>query len=149
MARFQHVASSLLAALWFGSLSAIGFMAVPRLFALLPTATAGQTAAQLFAAQGWMSVACTLLLLILFRGRLRQWADAQVEEAMQTPRPDLLYMGLLITGLLLAMVLQWAVAPRIAMRQNLGFWHPLGTTLYVAQWLCALVAVSRLALRRN
>ncbi|MDU7587663.1 MAG: DUF4149 domain-containing protein, partial [Acidovorax sp.] len=47
------------AALWWGSLSAIGFMAVPLLFAHLPTpAMAGNMAAQLFAAQTWVSVAC-------------------------------------------------------------------------------------------
>ena len=42
------------AALWWGSLSAIGFLAVPLLFRYLPSpAMAGQTAAKLFAAQTW------------------------------------------------------------------------------------------------
>ena len=53
------------AALWWGSLSTIGFLAVPLLFAHLPTpALAGNTAARLFAAQTWITLACGLVLLI-------------------------------------------------------------------------------------
>ena len=51
------------AALWWGSLSAIGLMAVPLLFRYLPTAAlAGQTAARLFSAQTWVSLVCGALL---------------------------------------------------------------------------------------
>ena len=60
----------LAAALWWGSLSAIGFVAVPMLFAHLPTpAMAGNMAAKLFAAQTWLSVACCMLLLLVSRRR--------------------------------------------------------------------------------
>ena len=42
----------LLAALWWGSLTTIGFLVVPMLFAYLPTpAMAGSMAAKLFTAQ--------------------------------------------------------------------------------------------------
>ena len=60
----------------------------------------------------------------------------------------MLYFGLLITGLLLALLLQLVAAPRIEMRQNLALWHSVGTVFYVGQWLCALVCVIRLAQRK-
>ncbi|MEZ7829897.1 DUF4149 domain-containing protein [Brachymonas denitrificans] len=150
----QHVISSLLAALWLGSLSAIGFMAVPLLFAHLPTPSmAGTMAARLFAAQGWVSILSVLLLVMLFRGRLRDFSEKRYEAGQgvtldNIQRPDMLYFGLLIAGLLLALLLQLVAAPRIEMRQNLALWHSVGTVFYVGQWLCALVCVIRLAQRK-
>jgi hypothetical protein len=40
-------------------------------------------------------------------------------------------------GVLLALLSEWAVAPRILARDNLRLWHSVGTLLYVVQWLCA------------
>ena len=55
--------SFLAAALWWGSLTTVGLLVVPMLFAHLPTpAMAGTMAAKLFAAQIWVSVCCALLL---------------------------------------------------------------------------------------
>ena len=60
--------SFLAAALWWGSLTTVGLLVVPMLFAHLPTpATAGTMAAKLFAAQTWVSVCCALLLLLFSR----------------------------------------------------------------------------------
>ena len=57
---------ALAAALWWGSLTTIGFLVVPMLFASLPSPTmAGYMAAKLFAAQTWVTVACCLVLLLL------------------------------------------------------------------------------------
>lgn len=60
----QRLLSSLptwAAALWWGSLTTIGFLVVPLLFMHLDTpAIAGRMAARLFTAQTWVSVACTL-----------------------------------------------------------------------------------------
>jgi len=55
-----------LAALWWGSLTTVGFFVVPMLFANLPTpAMAGNMAAKLFSAQTWVALICGLLLLLL------------------------------------------------------------------------------------
>ena len=43
--------------------------------------------------------------------------------------------------LLLALVVQYGVSPRIVARQDLKFWHGLGTLLYTLQWACALVTL--------
>ena len=150
-----HVFSSVLAALWLGSLSVIGFMAVPLLFAHLPTlSVAGTMAARLFAAQGWVSIISVMLLVMLFRSRLRDFSGARDEAGEQGASldsirsPDMRYFGLLIAGLLLALLLQLVAAPRIEMRQNLALWHSVGTAFYVGQWLCALLCVIRLAQRK-
>ncbi len=121
-----------LAALWWGSLSSIGFLAVPLLFAHLPTpAMAGNLAAHLFAAQTWVSVACCMGLLLISRPRMAvthyPWARAA--------------MLFIVGGLLLALVVQYGVTPRIVARQNLKFWHGLGTLMYTLQWLCALLTL--------
>ena len=58
--------SFLAAALWWGSLTTVGLLVVPMLFAHLPTpAMAGQMAAKLFAAQTYISIAAFACLLVL------------------------------------------------------------------------------------
>lgn len=123
-ARFPILA----AALWWGSLTAIGFVAVPLLFANLATpAMAGQMAAKLFTAQAWVSIVCGLLILMAQR------------------RPN----ALVLAGLLLALLGEFAVAPRIVARQDLALWHTVGTVFYGLQWLCALVALWKLSARSS
>ncbi len=117
-----------LAALWWGSLTTLGFMVVPMLFAVLPTpAIAGGMAAKLFTAQTWLSMACTLLLLLIFRSKE---ALAQVEYAR-------IATVLIAFGLLAAVLVEFAIAPHIVARENLKLWHGLGSGLYLLQWLAA------------
>lgn len=124
------------AALWWGSLSVIGFMAVPLLFKFLPTpAMAGNMAARLFTAQAWVSVVCGVLLLLAARS---QRPAAPAQHAQTT-------MMFIILGLLLALLIEFAVAPRIVARENLRLWHGAGSLMYGLQWLCAAVVLWRLA----
>lgn len=129
------------AALWWGSLTATGFVMVPLLFAHLPTpALAGQTAARLFAAQTWIAVGCGLLLLFSSR-------SAHESARMDWARGALIFV---VAGVLLALLGEFAVAPRIMSRVNLKLWHSVGSAMYVVQWACAGVVlwkVSRLSLR--
>lgn len=130
----------LAAALWWGSLSAVGFMAVPLLFAHLPTpAQAGQMAARLFEAQAWMSVACCVVLLVLAKRKHAETQEAWAQAAM------LFVVG----GLLLALLVQFGVAPRIVARENLRLWHTVGSGMYLAQWLCAGITLWKTADRRS
>jgi uncharacterized membrane protein len=109
------------AALWWGSLTTLGFGVVPMLFARLGSpAQAGQMAAQLFSAQTWVSVVCGLLLLMALRRRNQAQG-----------------LGWILAGMLLALLVELAVAPRIVARENLAWWHSLGTAMYALQWLCA------------
>lgn len=116
------------AALWWGSLSAIGFVAVPMLFANLPSPTmAGQMAARLFEAQTYISIAACVLLLVLSKRKHEQTMEQWAQTAMV----------FIILGLLLALLVQYGVAPRIVARENLRLWHSVGSGMYLVQWLCA------------
>ncbi len=116
------------AALWWGSLSVIGFLVVPMLFAHLPSpAIAGGMAAKLFAAQTWVSGVCGLALLVLLR---------RISSATDEPVAAIVMM-LILAGMLLAFMAEFAVAPRIVTRENLRLWHSVGSVMYLLQWVCA------------
>ena len=118
----------LLAAFWWGSLSTVGFLVVPIAFARLGSpAVAGNFAGQLFAAQSWVALVCGMILLVHFR----QKADPSFNDAIR------ISIGLILAALLLALLQQYAVAPRIMARQNLGLWHPVGSAMYLLQWASA------------
>jgi hypothetical protein len=128
----------LAAALWWGSLTATGFVDVPLLFARLPSAAlAGQTAAALFSAQTWIALVCGLLLLMSAR-------SADGPPPLDWARGALVYV---VAGVLLALLVEFAVAPRIMARVDLQLWHSVGTVMYAAQWACALVVVWKLSSR--
>ena len=125
---------ALLAALWWGSLTTIGFLVVPLLFAHLPSpAMAGGMAARLFAAQTWVTVVCCVLLLLISRpkGEVTQYPWAQAA------------MVFIVGGLLLALLVQFGVAPRIVARQDLRLWHSVGSVMDALQWCCAVVVLWR------
>ncbi len=125
-----------LGAAWAMSLTVLGFMVVPLLFLHLPTpALAGQMAAQLFAAQTWLSVACGALLMVSFRSK-------RALVPMDIARAATLFV---VAGVLLALLVELAVAPRILARDNLVLWHRVGTVMYFGQWVCALVVFGKLA----
>lgn len=124
--------SILLAALWWGSLSGLGFLVVPLLFAHLPSpAAAGAMAAKLFTAQTWLSVGCTFFLLLFLKGKEASAPTQQAQAAMK----------FVVAGLFLAVLVEFGVSPRIVNARaeggNLKLWHGLGTAMYVAQWLLA------------
>lgn len=128
-----------IAALWWGSLTAVGFLVVPLLFVHLPTPQiAGQMAAKLFSAQTWVAVVCGLLFLLFSRSK---WQVAGASNQS-------LAMSFVVGGMLLALLLEFAVAPRIVARENLKLWHGVGSAMYFAQWLCAGGLLWKLAPRR-
>jgi hypothetical protein len=122
----------LAAALWWGSLSAIGFMAVPQLFSHASSpGVAGNLAARLFEAQTWLSLVCGVLVLMGAREpdgtATMGWAGGAVTYVL--------------LGMLAALLQQFAVAPKIVARQDLAFWHSAGSLLYAVQWICALTVL--------
>jgi hypothetical protein len=123
------------AALWWGSLTAVGFMVVPQLFAHLDTpATAGRMAARLFGTQTWVSSACALVLLMAARARHAD-DSAGLGKAIFWP----------VLGMMLALLSEFAIAPRILARENLALWHSVGSGLYLAQWAVAGMALFKSA----
>ena len=130
------------AALWWGSLTGLGFVVVPLLFKHLGNpATAGAMAAKLFAAQTWLSAACAMLMLLAFNKKDDPTLAPYAAAAMK----------FIVAGLLLALLVEFGVAPRIvsvrAEGGNLRLWHGLGSAMYFGQWLCAGFTLWRLARR--
>ena len=132
----------LAAALGWGSLTALGFVVVPMLFMHLGSpAAAGAMAAKLFGAQTWLSTGCALLMLLVFNQEYLYAQAAPAQEAMK----------FIVAGMLLALLVEFAVAPRIVSARvdggNLRLWHGLGSAMLVGQWLCAGFALWRLSAR--
>ncbi len=124
------------AAFWWGSLTVVGLLVVPMLFANLPTpALAGGMAARLFSAQTWVTIGCGVLLLMLSRSR-------DPDEVMPWAGP---VQAFLLGGMVLALLVEFGVAPRIVARENLGLWHSVGSAMYLVQWICAAVVLWRIA----
>jgi hypothetical protein len=130
----------LAAALWWGSLTTTGFIVVPLLFADLPApALAGNMAARLFSAETWIAVGCGMLLLFASRSQ----SDA---ARMDWAGGALVFV---IAGVLLALLSEFAVAPRIVARENLKLWHGIGSAMYVLQWVCAGVVLWKVTTVRS
>jgi hypothetical protein len=117
-----------LAALWWGSLTTLGVVVVPLLFVHLPSpALAGGMAAKLFTAQTWLGTGCGLLLLLLNRPG---------QDRVEAGRAQSITVFVML-GVLLALLSEFAVAPRIVSRENLRLWHSVGSAMFALQWLCA------------
>ena len=124
------------AALWWGSLTTVGFFVVPMLFVHFPTpAMAGTMAGKLFTAQTAVSVACGVLMLVVFRSNR---ALVPVDTAQSA---TLFVVG----GILLALLAEFGVSPHIMARDNLALWHRVGAGMYLVQWGCAGVVFGKLA----
>jgi hypothetical protein len=134
MQRLPSGLALLAAALWWGSLTVTGFITVPLLFTHLPSpALAGTMAARLFSAQTWIALGCGLILMMISRGRE---ANARMDWAGGA-------LAFIAAGVLLALLSEFAVAPRIVARDNLKLWHAIGSGMYLLQWLCAGVTLWR------
>jgi len=80
---------------------------------------------------------CGLVLLIHFRQKADDGFDAGTRTAI----------GLVLAALLLALLQQYVAAPRILARDNLKFWHAVGSGMYLAQWACAGTLLWRMGRR--
>lgn len=133
----------LVAALWWGGISALSFLAVPTLFATLGSpAVAGPVAAKLFSLQCWAGLLLGLALLLLLRRERSQLDGAtpspeQVERLQRT----LATMGLVMLGMMLALLQEFGVAQRIVTARasggDLKLWHAVGSAMVLGQWLCS------------
>ena len=125
----------LVAAVWWGSLTALGAWVVPLLFAHAPTkAMAGGLAAHLFSAQAWVSLVGGVFSLLVQRHIDRLRGRPQVPSV------------LILAAMLLAVIVEWGIAPRIVARDNMLLWHSLGTIFWVLQWACLAMHVWRLSM---
>lgn len=121
----------MLAAFWWGSLLLLMAVVVPLLFKHAPTpAIAGSLVAKLFSAQAWLAQLCGVLVMVLGLERLTRQPYAWFRAGFVW----------VILAMLMALLVEFAVAPRILARDNLRLWHTLGSTMLVGQ----LMATGRL-----
>ena len=136
----------LVAALWWGGLTALSFLAVPLLFATLGSpAVAGPVAAKIFSLQCWSGLFLGMVLLLI----MRRWRG---EGASISPAA-LTTIGFVLFAMLLALVQEFGVAQNIitarASGGNLRLWHGVGTLMVLGQWLCAGAVLWRLSASRT
>ena len=132
----------LLAALWWGGITALSFLAVPLLFASLGSpAVAGPVAAKVFSLQCRVGLVLGLALLLILR-RWRGEATAIAPAALTT-------MGFVLFAMLLALLQEFGVAQNIVTARasggNLRLWHAVGSVMVLGQWLCAGVVLWRVS----
>ncbi|QCB45226.1 DUF4149 domain-containing protein [Hydrogenophaga sp. PAMC20947] len=146
--------SVLVAALWWGALSGMSFLAVPMIFAKLGPALAGPVAAQLFSMQCWMGLGLGLALLLILR-KEREVALGALGAAPPTAdglahmQATVGTMGFVLLAMLLALVQDFGVAQKIVTARagggDLRLWHSLGSVMVLGQWLCAGTVLWRLS----
>lgn len=113
---------------------------VPTLFdQLTAKALAGQAAAALFGAQSFAGVVLGAGLLLASRPGATRWHSPAAQHVR----------GFVLAGMVLALLLEFAVAPRILARIDLRLWHGLGTAMLLLQWLCAAAVFWHLARPRQ
>ena len=143
-----------LAALWWGGIAGLSFLAVPTLFSQLGAPVAGPVAAKLFSLQSWAGLGIGLALLLVLR---RERAAAHCPVAGEVVDPERLArmqralgtMGFVLAAMLLALLQEFGVAEKIVTARatggNLQLWHGVGSLMVLGQWLCAGATLWRLS----
>lgn len=134
--------SLLIAALWWGGITVLSFLAVPVLFASLGNpAAAGQVAAKLFSLQCYAGLLLGLALLVSLR-QGRDSGSAPDGATMTT-------LGVVLFAMVLALMQEFGVAQKIVTARasggNLRLWHGVGSAMVLGQWLCAGAVLWRLS----
>lgn len=138
------------AALWWGGISALSFLAVPTLFVSLGNpAVAGPVAARLFSLQCWVGLFLGMVLMLILR-RQRSVLSAQASpDSLAALKSVLIILGLVLVAMLLALIQEFGVAQKIVSARatggNLRLWHSLGSVMVLGQWLCTGAVLWRLA----
>ena len=126
----------MLAALWWGGVTALAFVAVPLLFAQLGSpAVAGPVAASLFMVVSKLSVVAGIGVAWFY---IKKWPETLAGIA----RVALVFVILAVVA---ALVQDTWVAHQIVTARatggNLKLWHGLGSGLVLLQWLGATCAL--------
>ncbi|MFM8466466.1 MAG: DUF4149 domain-containing protein [Oxalobacteraceae bacterium] len=142
-----NLARTLLVTLWAGSLWTVGYLAAPLFFITLQDRMlAGTIAGTLFRAEAWLSLACGLLLLVIFR------ADPYLPSRKSCTR---LVIGMLLCVLVGYFGLQPFMAEIRAsaaltggvmdevMRARFGLLHGVASGIYLIHSLLAVALVWR------
>ena len=132
-AAFVRGARLLVAAVWAGSLWALGFIAAPTVFGMLGSGQAGDIVGALLARQAWVAIACSVVLLVLVRRAPD--LDAQRRRGMMIVIVAMLACALMIyLGLQPAMARMRELAGPAGVRAS-PFWTQFAVMHGVSQLL--------------
>lgn len=138
--------SMAIAALWWGAITGMAFVAVPLMFAKLGPALAGPVAAKLFSLQSWIGLGLGLVLLMLLHRQRRGTSERRDVDAVSTETLAAMQalgvtIGIVVLAMLLAALQEFGVAQKIVTARATGgdlrLWHGLGSVMVLGQWLCA------------
>ncbi len=137
----------LVAVLWAGALWALGYIAAPAVFAVVPSSVAGDVVAGLLHRLGWVSVGCALLMFVLV------WVSGDLEPGRRRS------LNLLVLAMLACALVMWAgLQPAMAQMRALAgpggvraspYWtqfavmHGVSQLFHVAESILAAVLVLR------
>jgi Domain of unknown function (DUF4149) len=143
--------------IWVGSLLTTGYMVAPTLFSLLSRNEAGTIAASLFRTQGYLSIVCGLVLLMVANRSIR--IEAGGEGARIVRRARWLVVGMLVCTLLGYFALQpWMNGLRLAAQAEgtdvghsvyatrFGILHGVSSLFYLVE---SLLGIWLVCLRRR
>lgn len=139
--RFWAWLDLMLNALLWGSLTVVGAVVVPMLFALLtPKALAGKVAAELFVLES------ILVLLVSLYGLIRQ-AFTSRTDPIKSGRRRFWVMWAVALNLLLSIFMLTVVIGQIIQPDNpdRALWHGLGSAVYALMWFLAAKELSQWA----
>jgi hypothetical protein len=109
----RHRMFNLFTAIWVGSLLTTGYIVAPTLFSRLSRTEAGEVAASLFRTQGYLSIVCGLVLLMIANRAIRLGAGGQGVRTLRRARR--LVVAMIVCTLLGYFALQpWMNALRLA-----------------------------------
>jgi hypothetical protein len=133
-------------ALWVGSLWAIGYLAVPVLFAQLgDRMLAGRVAGVMFEWQAWTGFACGSYMLVFLLARDGRAALASASLRLAAAMLVLAAVGHVWFQPLMAQ-LKAAAAPvdimASALRDRFAFWHGIASVVYLVESLLGLWLVA-------
>ncbi|CAB3787194.1 DUF4149 domain-containing protein [Pararobbsia alpina] len=151
-----HRLFNLFTTIWVGSLLTTGYIVAPTLFSLLSRTEAGDVAASLFRTQGFLSIVCGLVLLVIANRAIRLAAGGQGVQTLRRARR--LVVAMIVCTLLGYFALQpWMNSLRLAAQAagtdvghsafatRFGILHGVSSVFYLIE---SLLGVWLVCLRR-
>lgn len=132
-------------ALWVGALWAIGFIAAPTLFAMIPDRSlAGNVAGRLFELTSWIGIGCAAWILLhayavhrgaMFRNRIVGVVMLMLVASLAT---QFWIQPLMVQMKLEVLPLEVMASP---LAERFARWHGISSLIYVAQSVLGLILV--------
>lgn len=139
-------------ALWFGAHLAVGYVAVPLLFARLEKEHAGRIAGDLFVRMDWLAMACGALLLLIGlvvcrEQFLRCWRNRLVIVLLLLVAVQHFYFQPEMAALKVQAADVGGVTKSETLRPVFARWHAISSSVYLLQSALGLVLVAGLCAR--